>query len=727
MKCFIRLFLFCSIFSVGQLLQGQVIINEVKYGGTSDTVELKNIGTTTINTAGWWFCHLFSYSQFNSANASGNLNMAPGSIVYLTGISLNNNASDLGIYSSSAFSSATAMQDFVQWGTGGQGRESVAVMKGIWTAGQFVPTVSNPNNSIENNGCGNTPGNWVEQTTASFGQENAAMVNVDGGMVVTEVGEDTIFYCVAGQGGMSPIVAFDSTTTSTESYAYVVTDPNGIILGLPPGDVVDFTNAGAGECRVWGLSYTGTITAQLGDDATSVALSDGCYELSSNFVWIFRDTVAGGTVFQENGGDTVRVCYDGVGNGLVSFDNNNSIGGYAYVATDPSGTILGATSSGGNTLDFSGAGIGECWVYGVAHLGSLNDQTGVNINNAVFSEDCYILSDNFVVVFRDSVDGGNVLTSMGEDTVEVCLNDASTTTIDFASSNAFGDNFAYVVTDPNGTILGLPAGNQVDFSGAGTGECWVWGLSYSGNLTAMMGGNATVDTLSDGCFSLSKDFVVVLRDSAAGGTISTEVGMDTVYVCLTDTNAMAGVVAFDSTGAFGTSFQYVVTDTALEILGLPPGDEVDFSGAGVGECWVWGVGYTGELLAMVGDTASQIPISDRCFQESENFIVIMRDTSVEVCGTTGIPDELRLESLEVFPVPALDQLKVRFSSTETRSRDASITVLDMTGRIILTHNHLNSAADMQEANLQVSSFSPGMYIIQVRSGERFASRSFVKK
>ena len=37
------------------------------------------------------------------------------------------NASDLGLYNSSAFSSTTAMEDFVQWGAGGQGRESVAV------------------------------------------------------------------------------------------------------------------------------------------------------------------------------------------------------------------------------------------------------------------------------------------------------------------------------------------------------------------------------------------------------------------------------------------------------------------------------------------------------------------------------------------------------------------------------------------------------------------------
>ena len=63
---------------------------------------------------------------------------------------------------------------------------------------------------------------------------------------------------------------FDSTTTSTESYVYVVTDPTGLILGLPPGDSVDFGGAGIGTCWVWGLSYSGNFTAQVGDNATTV-------------------------------------------------------------------------------------------------------------------------------------------------------------------------------------------------------------------------------------------------------------------------------------------------------------------------------------------------------------------------------------------------------------------------------------------------------------------------
>ena len=36
-------------------------------------------------------------------------------------------------------------------------------------------------------------------------------------------------------------------------------------------------------------------------------------------------------------------------------------------------------------------------------------------------------------------------------------------------------------------ILGFPGGNSQDFEGAGAGVCRVWGLAYTGNITAAIG------------------------------------------------------------------------------------------------------------------------------------------------------------------------------------------------------------------------------------------------
>ena len=345
--------------------------------------------------------------------------------------------------------------------------------------------------------------------------------------------------------------------------------------------MVNFAPAGVGECWVWGLAYTGNIKAMVGDNATMVALSDSCFDLSDNFIRVIRDNPMGGTVSGPMGADTVNVCISS-GEGPVSFDSTStSMAQFTYVVTDPNGVILGVPP--GDVVDFAVAGPGVCWVWGLSYTGNVTAHVGDNALAVALTDGCFDLSDDFLVVFRDTLSGGNITDNMGNDSVFVCI-DGTPQVISFDSTNTVGPNFTYVVTDDQGTILGLPPGDMVNFQPAGPGECWVWGLSYTGNVTAQVGDNATQVALTDGCFDLSDNFLVVFRDSVSGGSaITDDMGNDTVQVCL---EGMPQVVSFDSVGAVGPNFAYVVTDNNGTILGLPPGDMVNFQPAGPGECWV---------------------------------------------------------------------------------------------------------------------------------------------
>ena len=106
----------------------------------TDQITLKNFGSSAQNVGSWWVCSLFVYGQISNLNiTNGNMMMMPNDEITFTGFSLNDTSSDLGLYNvGGSFGSSTAMEDFVQWGAGGQGRESVAVSKGIWTAGEFL-------------------------------------------------------------------------------------------------------------------------------------------------------------------------------------------------------------------------------------------------------------------------------------------------------------------------------------------------------------------------------------------------------------------------------------------------------------------------------------------------------------------------------------------------------------------------------------------------------------
>ena len=152
------------------------------YASAADTVELKNFGVSSQDVSGYYFCSLFSYTAVSSLTVvSGSTNLAPDSILVLTGFSLNNIQADLGLYANNLdFESTITMRDFVQWGAPGLGRESVAVAKGIWTLSDFVPVVTT-GHSIEFIGSGqvSVSGDWQDQPVPTFGMENGLLTSVD--------------------------------------------------------------------------------------------------------------------------------------------------------------------------------------------------------------------------------------------------------------------------------------------------------------------------------------------------------------------------------------------------------------------------------------------------------------------------------------------------------------------------------------------------------------------
>ncbi|MEM6802675.1 MAG: T9SS type A sorting domain-containing protein [Bacteroidota bacterium] len=442
----------------------------------------------------------------------------------------------------------------------------------------------------------------------------------DGGTVTTAAGDTTTYTCPGD--GNADAIDFSVTGNSSDNFTYVVTDDQGIILGLPPANTVDFEGAGTGTCYVWGLSYTGNLTAQVGDDATSVALSDSCFDLSDNFVRVFRDNPDGGRVYTVSGDTTDYTCPgDGIADEISFMVNGNSNSNFQWVVTNDQGVILGLPP--GNTVNFEGAGVGNCLVWGLAYTGNLTASMGDNALQIALSDDCFDLSDNFVTVFRDNPDGGRVYTTSADTVAYTCPGDGIADEISFMVDGNSNSNFQWVVTDDQGTILGLPPGNTVNFEGAGVGNCLVWGLAYTGNLTASMGDNVLQIALSDDCFDLSDNFVTVFRDNPDGGRVYTTSADTVVYTCAGD--GIADEISFMVNGNSNSNFQWVVTDDQGTILGLPPGNTVNFEGAGPGNCYVWGLAYTGNLTASMGDNAFQIAFSDDCYDLSDNFVEVRRN------------------------------------------------------------------------------------------------------
>ncbi len=452
---------------------------------------------------------------------------------------------------------------------------------------------------------------------------------VDGGTVSIDGGDTMAVVCSNDPDNGTLLFSFETTALSAD-YTFVVTDENNLIVNFLAGSLVNFTTVEAGTYRLWGVSYTGMLTAQINEDAATVALSDQCYELSENFVEIRKEDVDGGTVAMPDGGTEVFTC-PGDGNAdIVMFTNTgSSTGSYTYVITDADNNILEITDA--SEFDFDGAPEGTCRVWGLAYTGTLTAEIGDNAAAVALTDECYDLSGNFITVVREVPDGGTVATPAGDTIVYVCPGDGLADLIEFDSTGTSAGAYTYVITDEDNVILALPDGDSNDFENTPTGICRVWGLAYTGSITAAVGDTASAISLSDDCFDLSDNYIEVIRQLPNGGNVLLEGGGTSINTCPGDDNP--DIVAFDSTGVLAPNYTYIVTDTNNVILAIVEGDEHDFNEAPEGICRVWGVAYTGEFTAMVDDTASVVDLSTGCYALSENYIEVIRE--VPVGGTVS--------------------------------------------------------------------------------------------
>ena len=241
------------------------------------------------------------------------------------------------------------------------------------------------------------------------------------------------------------------------------------------------------------------------------------------------------------------------------------------------------------------------------------------------------------------VEAGTISTALdtdGDSTITLTtVGDGQPDMVAFSvTGNNTSASFTYVVTDDQGNILGIPPANMVDFEGAGPGTCIVYGVSYTGTLNLMMGGTFDPNgTLSSACFDVSNAITVIRNNDDGGidcdgvveaGTVFTPVDTDNDGSITINTvgDGQPDMVTFGVTGDNGSANTVlIVTDDQGNILGIPPGNMVNFEPAGPGTCRVYSLNYTGTLLASMGDNIANLTFSDECFDLSDAWITVIRN------------------------------------------------------------------------------------------------------
>ena len=197
-----------------------VAISEVN---SNDQVELINTGAETVNVSSLWLCDFPAYAQVgNLTIVCGDINLAPGDVIVVSGWTVNEDDAELGIYLSAAFSSPTAITDYVEWGSSNHQRSGVAVAAGIWGQGDFVPAFQS-DESLLHDGSGNSPDTWMSGVS-SLCSPNGGNCDANGG---TLSGGPYTFCVEDGEADNIPAGDIQLTGNTGTNSAWVVTEEAG--------------------------------------------------------------------------------------------------------------------------------------------------------------------------------------------------------------------------------------------------------------------------------------------------------------------------------------------------------------------------------------------------------------------------------------------------------------------------------------------------------------------
>ena len=224
--------LVASLISVSSY--AQIVINEIDF--VNNTVEIKNIGNATVEVGSYQLCSKPSYKSLGMlTKISGSTSLAAGEFLVVTlSWSLSENDGELALYTSSSFSSSTAIVDFLQWGNNHtNGRQNVAVQAQIWTNGEFISGIG-AGDFLEYDGSGDVMSDYSVVKTSSLGSENSNITGLfENNATSLEVYPNPVVSTLNFDGEMKSVVVINTqgivvtieNNTSTVDFSSV---PSGI-------------------------------------------------------------------------------------------------------------------------------------------------------------------------------------------------------------------------------------------------------------------------------------------------------------------------------------------------------------------------------------------------------------------------------------------------------------------------------------------------------------------
>ncbi len=555
------------------------------------------------------------------------------------------------------------------------------------------------------------------------------VTRVDGGFIRGN-GAQEVYLCP--ENPEDGFVTFTTNSILNDTlFRYVITTATDVILAVLDSNSFDFGPLPLQELRVYAISYTGNFLAGPGSSLRLSPLASGCVSLSDNFVTVFNDSPEGGMVSLSGVPPSAISCtVDGDGD-ITVLTTSTSLTGYVVLVTDTNNVVQLIADDLAN-VPLGDLPVGDYRIHGLAYTGNLLVSVGDDADDVALADNCYELSSNFATVTQGGSISAGTLTNLNEpgDTINFCI-PAGDNPIAIVEASVVGPNYRYIITNANGIIraANLPS-NILPFGAFGPGEYRIYGFNYTGEATVSINQPIT-GFLSSACYALTSNFITVIYEDPDGGMIATAEGQTEVTVDIdTASTDPSAVVTFVSTSDSLNSFIYVVTDEDNVILSTSNSASIDFGAAGLGVCRVWGLAYTGNLLAAVGDNAATTELSDGCYALSDNFVTVTRavadgfaaETPAENGSVAGADDV----QLSAFPNPSAGSEIFLTLSSELGLPSGQIAVRDLNGRAYQVQP-LTGGVESVTVRLDISNLPAGLYFAQFSTPTGVQSIRFMKR
>ena len=465
----------------------------------------------------------------------------------------------------------------------------------------------------------------ISGLTGTFGLSNFVEVNRTTPEAGTLTGGPYEF-CLEGTPDM--ITDFELTGNVGANTSWIITDDNGVIVGLPDTlENVNFEEAGPGVCLIYSITYNDNLEG-LAVDSLLTNL-EGCFDLTDNLT-VTRNEISGGTLE----GGPFNFCIDETVDNVTNITLSGQMGpNLTWVVTDTFGVISHIVESTGE-VDFNQTGAGVCRLYNLTYD---NGTTGIVVDGNIDAiQGCFSFS-NFITIEKTAPVGGTV---SGE-SIEICIDDMDNFVADFTVSGNAGSNSSWLVTDEDGEILGIPADiESFNFNNLNPGTCLVWHISYESDLEGLFVGESVNDLA--GCFSISSNNIAITKTEPLGGNLSP---INYSFCSDGTPDLLVGLTLVDTVGV---NFSWVITDIMGEILDLPMMiDTVDFDDEPLGTCLVYSLVYEDGLTGLeIGENTADL---EGCYDFS-NSVQVLKEDCVLMSNDSIVINE-------IFPDENLVELK----------------------------------------------------------------------